>query len=81
MLKEVRKTKTDPKIWESYVLHLGYLRIIVFFGFFPVGGGGPILGGGRNLAISAVAMKLTPQEKWKILPIHPTREVEDTAYC
>lgn len=25
--------------------------------------------GGRNLAISGVAMKLTPQEKWKILPI------------
>lgn len=30
-VKRSEKTKTDPKVWESYVLHLGYLRIIVFF--------------------------------------------------
>lgn len=39
-----------------------------FLFFFPSWWGVNSLGG-RNLAISGVAMKLTPQEKWKILPI------------
>ena len=67
MLKEVRK-KTDPKVWESYVLHLGYLRIIVFFVFFHLVGG-QFFGGEKSCHF------------WCCNEAHPRREVEDTAYC
>lgn len=65
-VKRSEKTKTDPKVWESYVLHLGYLRIIVFF--FPVGGG-QFFGGEKSCHF------------WCCNEAHPTREVEDTACC
>lgn len=71
MPRHVKRSEKDKNWPES----LGELRFtlgvftyhLVFCFFFQLVGVNSL--GGRNLAISGVAMKLTPQEKWKILPI------------
>ena len=67
MLKEVRKKNWPESLGELRFTLGVFTYHLVFCCFFQFVGVNSL--GGRNLAISGVAMKLTPQEKWKILPI------------